>query len=712
MYVMRQQKIVFAPPAWTLRAMFLVVFAAGVSQAAHTSARLLLAADAARPGQTVMAGVELTMDPGWHTYWRNSGASGMPTTIEWRLPPGLKAGPIRWPLGAKLPEGELTTYVYSGKVMLLVPLQIAPAASNGVFEIAANVSWLECEKLCLPGDAKLSAKLEVSNLAKPSADTDQISDWIKKVPAPSAAARAVAAWEGNSNSDIRAVIIEWLPQKVGAMPEKADFYPYSNGKFEVQPGMTALASGSGKARIRKEVKKIAGEWPSVVEGVIVEESDGVRQGFEVSLNVAGPKAASGQPLWLMLLYAFLGGLILNIMPCVLPVISLKILGFVNSAGESPARVRSLGLIYAVGVVFSFLILAGIVIGFKAAGQSAGWGMQFGNPQFIIGLGALITLVALNLFGVFEVNPGGKVLDAAGSLASKQGAAGAFFNGVLATILATPCTAPFLGAALGFAFLQPAPYIVLIFVVVALGLAAPYVLLSWNPGLLRFLPKPGAWMERFKIAMGFPMLATAVWLASLLPVHYGDKAWWFGMFLAVLAFAAWLYGEFIQRGRTGSGLAMVILAACLGGGYWFILEKQMDWRAPPRDVPLPGGAPARSGGIAWQEWSAESVAAARAEGRVILVDFTADWCLTCQANKKFAIEVPQVQARLKELNAVAFLGDYTRLPPDITLELNRFGRAGVPLVLVYPKDESAPPIVLPEALTPGLVLDALGKAAGP
>jgi thiol:disulfide interchange protein DsbD len=425
---------------------------------------------------------------------------------------------------------------------------------------------------------------------------------------------------------------------------------------------------------------------------------------------ASSTSAFNSSLWQMLLYAFLGGLILNIMPCVLPVIALKILGFVGQAKDDPRRVRKLGLIYALGVMVSFLVLAGLVIGVKAAGHKAGWGMQFGNPQFLVALTALVTLVALNLFGLFEINPGTRVMDAAGTLASKHGPAGAFFNGVLATILATPCTAPFLGAALGFAFAQSAGIIVLMFMVVALGLASPYVILSWQPTWLKFLPKPGAWMERFKVAMGFPMLATAVWLFSLIPLHYGKRALWLGLFLVILALAAWIYGEFVQRGRAHRGLGLAAALALLVGGYLYAVEGQLRWRSPVPDSSLAGPLKESPDGIDWQRWSPAAVAQARAQGRPVFVDFTADWCLTCQANKRIAIDIPSVRAKLKEINAVALLGDYTRLPDDITTELNRYGRAGVPLVLVYPKAPSEPPLVLPEALTPGIVLDFLKRAA--
>jgi thiol:disulfide interchange protein DsbD len=325
------------------------------------------------------------------------------------------------------------------------------------------------------------------------------------------------------------------------------------------------------------------------------------------------------------------------------------------------------------------------------------------------LTTLITLVALNLFGVFEVNLGGQALSAAGQLASRQGAPGAFFNGLLATALATPCTAPFLAPALGFAFAQSPALILLIFLFVGLGLAAPYVVLSWNPALLKLLPKPGAWMEKFKIAMGFPMLLTAVWLFNLAADDYGKNVLWLGVFLVLVAFAAWIFGAFVQRARAGKGVAAAIVLLLLIGGYVYALEDQLHWRAPMVFTDT-SSLPESPDGITWQRWSPQTVAQAQGEGRPVLVDFTADWCLTCQVNKKIAIEIPSVRQKLKEINAVALIGDYTHFPDSITTELNRYNRAGVPLVLVYPKTADSQPIVLPEVLTPGLVLDALDRAA--
>jgi thiol:disulfide interchange protein DsbD len=355
----------------------------------------------------------------------------------------------------------------------------------------------------------------------------------------------------------------------------------------------------------------------------------------------------------------------------------------------------------------------VVIGVKSAGELASWGMQMSNPQFVVLLTVLIMLVALNLFGLFEVTLG-SVGAAAGSVATREGVGGAFFNGVLATVLATPCTAPFLAPALGFAFTQTAAaVIVLMFVTVALGLAFPYVVLSWNPRLLRFLPKPGPWMEKFKVGMGFPMLATGVWLFTVSIEYYGGRVLWFGITLTVIAMAAWVFGEFFQRGTGRRGLALGIAGALTLGGVVFGLEGQMQWRTPIDPLAAKAGVVQDfPGGIRWHRWSAEAVAKAREAGQPVLVDFTAVWCITCIVNKKTAIDIESVRAVLADKNIKAFRADYTSLPDYMTKELNRWGRAGVPLDLVYPAETTREAIMLPDGwLTPGMVLTALKKAAG-
>ena len=695
---------------------------AGLSaQAAHTEARLLLAAETARPGETVLAGVHLRMDPRWHIYWRNPGASGMATTIEWQLPAGVTAGPIQWPVPEKLPDEDLTTYIYTNEVVLLVPLKLAADLRPGPLDLKASVSWLECDVQCVPGSADVQATLNVGNEPKPSKDADLLLAWQAKLPKSGDGLSARAWWENTAAGKSRPLLLEWSSPTAAS---EADFFPDASEDFEVQPATERVPAEPGKIHLRKEVKKLAGDWPRQISGVLVQQSGPARLAYEVNLPIESSTSAAAAntasasetglvapSLWKMLLYAFLGGLILNVMPCVLPVIALKILGFVGQAKDEPRRVRKLGLIYALGVLVSFLVLAALVIGVKAAGHKAGWGMQFGNPQFLVLLTALVTLVALNLFGLFEVNPGGRVMGAAGTLASKHGPAGAFFNGVLATILATPCTAPFLGAALGFAFTQTAGIIVLMFVVVGAGtrltlrhpeLAAGMAEDSSRSPARGWSGSRSPWASRCSPP---PCGCSASSRCIMANGRCGSGCSW--------SFWPWRRGFTASSSNAAAPIAGWRPAAALVllvGGYLYTVEGQLRWRSPVPDTALAGSLKESPDGIDWQRWSPAAVAQARAQGHPVFVDFTADWCLTCQANKRIAIDVPSVRAKLKETNAVALLGDYTRLPDDITAELNRYGRAGVPLVLVYPKNPNEPPQVLPEALTPGIVLAALDRAA--
>src|ERR1051326_8845870 len=688
--------------------------------AAHTHARLVLAAETARPGDTVMAGVHLHMDAGWHTYWRNAGQSGIPTSNKWELPKGVTVGEIQWPVPEKSPDTDITTYIYENDVVLLVPLKLAHDLPPGPLEIKDKIDWLECAKICVPGKTNVQATLTIGTETKPSQDAELIATWQKNLPKNGDAAKARAWWEKAATGDVRPIILEWTS---AASVTEADFYPDSSDQFEVQPATEKLPSEPGKIRLRAKVKKISGDWPKQISGLLVEQPKSEKLAYGVKLSVgdseqiskptasaATPETSSAPPMWRIFLYAFIGGLILNVMPCVLPVIALKILGFVSEAKNEPDHVRKLGLTYTAGVLVSFLVLGLLVVALQAAGKSAGWGFQFGNPYFLIGMTTLVTLIALNLFGVFEITLGSGTLTAATQLASKQGAAGAFFNGLLATVLATSCSAPFLGAAIGFAFaLKSAALMILILLTVGIGLSVPYLVLSWRPDWLKFLPKPGPWMQRFKVAMGFPMIAAAVWLCSLVAEHYGDRAWWMVMFLIFVALAFWVYGEFVQRGSTRRGLAIAVSVVLLVVGYSYALESKLEWRAPIKEsAGNSGSSKVAPKGLAWEKWSPEAVAAARAEGRPVVVDFTAKWCPTCNTIVKPSFESESVQKRLKEVNAVALVADYPRFPQDITDELQHFQRAAVPLVLVYPKKPDEPPMVF-DLVRPATILDALDRA---
>jgi thiol:disulfide interchange protein DsbD len=667
--------------------------------APKTHIRLLLSAETARPGDTIWAGLEMDMPPTWHTYWRNGGDAGEPTKIDWDLPPGLSAGEINWPIPAKLsePAGDtpIITYVYTNKVVLLTPIALAKDLHPGPIELKAAVHWMECSDICIFSSNSASAPLTIADETKPSADAALLDQWRQKVPPRASAGEASASWDvlRSFASNSRPVIIEW---KTNAAP--ADFYPYANTNFDVAGTTTTLTSGAGAVRLEKIIKTNETEWPDHLAGILVGKLDSSEPvAVEVDLAIINAPAATIShvapgSLATMLLLAFIGGLILNIMPCVLPIIALKILGFVKQSAEVPGRVRTLGIVYGLGVMASFLILAGLAIGVQHAGGVANWGDAFRHPRFQVGLTILMTLIALNLFGVFEITLSSKAAGAASGLASRQGASGAFFNGVLATVLATPCTAPFLGAALAFAFTQSSFVILVVFAAAGAGFAFPFVLLCAEPRWLTLLPRPGAWMEKFKVAMGFPMLATAVWLMWL-SANGADEVLWLGLFLVILALAAWIWGEFVQRGGRGKGLAAVICVVLVAADFGVLIETK----------------PAKQA-IVWNVWSPQAVEDAQRAGHPVLVDFTAKSCLTCQVNKRTSLEISRTRAKLKEIGAVALIADFTRDDPAIAGELQQFNRGGVPLVLVYSRDPSKPPQTLPVILTPAIVVAALDRAA--
>jgi thiol:disulfide interchange protein DsbD len=716
--------------------------------APHTTAKLLLSHATMQPGETNWAGVQLTMEPGWHTYWRNSGDSGEPTAIEWKLPDGVVAGEILWPIPERLEApGPLFTYGYHEQVVLLVPMTIKPGAASGTgLALSANLRWMECSKdVCLKQRGSVTGSIAIGSESKESADASAIEDARKKLPARKPGDFARAWWNGSDKDGKRILILEWTGPRAADGLE-GDFFAFSSEKFIVSPATASETTGkTNQFRVRTKVDKLSGDWPKTISGLLVERKGSATvNAVEVELAVADarPQGSSGELAaavaaersnstnstgsasesaeasgetdpgngkeaagWATVLrnigLGFLGGFILNLMPCVLPVIALKILGFVQQSQGSPSEVKRLGLIYGAGVLVSFLVLAGIVIALTTAGKSASWGMQFQNPFFVVAITVLVTLVALNLFGVFEVTLGSATMGKAGELASREGGAGAFFNGVLAVVLATPCTAPFMGVALGYAFANPTPSsIILIFSSVAVGLAFPYVLLSFNPRLMKLVPKPGPWMEHFKNAMGFPMAATAFWLLTLTEPHYGRKGvLWIGIYLVMVALAAWVWGQFVQRGGARKGVAAAVAGLILFAGYALALERQLHWRTPGALI-----------GIKWTPWSAQAVEEARKNGKAVFVDFTADWCVICQANKNTSIEIPSTRAKLTETGTVPMLADFTKDDDVILKELNKFGRSGVPLVLVYPKDPSKEVIVLPSALTPSIVREALDKAA--
>ena len=679
--------------AMFLWALWLLLPGTVVRGADATEVRLVLEAGSVQRGETLWAGIHFRLADGWHTYWRNGGDAAKPATIVWDLPEGIRAGEIHWPVPEKYEAEGLHSYIYKREVVLLVPLSVDVVP--GTHTLAARVDWLECADLCLPGEASVEAVLRVGERSEPSPDAALIGEWRTRLPGEDPALTLESWWEGEEEADARSL---GIGIGTGSTLSLEDFYPHVHSGFTVEGPTTATEDGIVKTVTREE-----GDWPASIRGLArVREAGEERARFlEVTLEPGNRKPSGGWGRSLqMLLYAFVGGFILNFMPCVLPVISLKILGFVRQK-ESPGAVRRMGWLYALGVICSFLLLALLLIVVQQTGRLASWGMQFQSLPFVVFMMLLVLLVALNFFGVYEIVPPGRLTGFLGRFAGGSGDWGAFSNGVLATVLATPCTAPFLAVSLGFAFSQPPLMILLIFLTIALGLALPYVVLASDPRLLSWLPRPGPWMARFRTVMGFPMAATALWLYTVALDHFpevAEAALWLGLMMVLVALAVWIWGEFVQKVRVRRALGMALSLLVGIGGFLWTMEAELHWRTPDR-------------GIRWVDWSPEEVARAREEGRPVLVDFTATWCVTCKVNKRIFEKNPVVRERLSALDVSTLRADFTQSDPAIAAELRRHGRAGVPMVLVFQPDPATAPRVLPVILTPQIVLEALDWAEG-
>ncbi|MEY5010083.1 MAG: hypothetical protein RLZZ253_1222, partial [Verrucomicrobiota bacterium] len=536
----------------TLLLAFLVAPACGQGflqdEPSHVQASLHLDPPAPKAGQPFTAILRLRMEPGWHTYWQFGGDSGLPTSIQWTLPEGYKTGPIQWPLPSAHPsDGDQLTYVYEKEVLLFT--EIIPAPGSTLETLKASVRWLACNETCIPGNAEVSAKSGSPEAPLPA---DVLEAWRSQLPL-STPPPFSAAWSRTAQAIT--VALQNVPD--GAKLELFPIPPKGT-----PAGHPAPDPASGVVRtIRIPLENPPGEspWSALVT---LQAPGAPRQGWVISESpsIPGPKAETGAPgaavapgpvnlsgtaqsLPGMLLAAFLGGLVLNLMPCVLPVIALKIFGFVQQAGESPKRVFRLGIAFVAGVFCFFLLLAGLVVGFQAAGHGLTWGFQFQDSRILAGLVALVLLFGLSLFGVFEITLDSGTATSLDRLTRREGVSGAFFHGLFTTLLGTSCTAPLLGSVLGYAFTQKAPVVFAVFGTIAAGMSLPYFLLTWKPAWMRFLPKPGAWMERLKQFMGFVMLAVVVWLLGVFGQSHGaDGANLLLGFLLVLALCAWCFGS--------------------------------------------------------------------------------------------------------------------------------------------------------------------------
>jgi thiol:disulfide interchange protein DsbD len=666
---------------------------------AQVRIRLLAAADAVHPGERILFGVEQTLEPEWHTYWINPGDTGVPTRIAWDLPAGAHAGAVAWPVPARFRTGPVTSYGYAGRATLLAALTVPQDARPGTsFPVRARVSWLVCKDVCIPQQAEVGLALPVLAVGMPSG-----AGALAVGPAH-AALPVTAPGDVHAATDGKAVALTVSGMGAHAADlEEAWFYDDARGR--IAPGAPQAARIDGD---RLVLRLRAGDQPGGrLTGVLVVKTRTARRGYAIDMALAASTAPIALPedaaptadasLPLALLFALLGGLVLNLMPCVFPVLSIKALSLLDHARDDPRTARLHGVAYTLGVLASFALLGVALIVLKAGGAQAGWGFQFQSPAFVLATAYLMCAVGLNLSGVFEV--GGTLAGVGDALASRAGYAGSFFTGVLATVVATPCTAPFMGGAVAYALAQPAAVLLAVFLSMGCGLALPYLLLSARPVLQRHLPRPGPWMVRVRQAFAFPMYGAAVWLVWVLARQSGVDAGAAALGgMVALAFAAWLYGatrfasSFMRR-AGGVGAALVAVAALAVG-----------------HAGIQRGQPAATTDTAWTPYSAARLQALRADGKPVFVNLTASWCITCLVNERVALSDGAVDAAFRRTGIAYLKGDWTSQDERITALLKQFGRSGVPLYVFYPAGTDSRPVVLPQLLTPGIVLDAISTVS--
>jgi thiol:disulfide interchange protein len=654
-------------------------------------------ADAGKP---VWVGLQLSHQPHWHTYWKNPGDSGLPTVLEWTLPPGVIAGDIAWPLPKKIPIGNLANYGYEGTVLLPVPLTITPdfkPSLGGSLEIKLKASWLVCRQECIPQEGEFALRIPVR------------SSTASQGGAFAAAERAQPqAIQGNSTVTVNG---QQLKVSVSGLPAQLQgqtlaLFPETAGVIETAAQWTQAWQGAvWTATIPLSTQR--SQSPTVMPLVLAPDTDAARPGFVTQARVSGAwpalaavegvspalqaalqanaAQASANPalplsLWAAVLGALLGGLILNLMPCVFPVLALKVMSFTRHADDRRGH-RTSGLAYTAGVVLSFVALGALLLGLRSAGEQLGWGFQLQSPAVVAGLAVLFTVIGLNLAGLFEF---GQFLPSrVATLESKNPAVNAFLSGMLAVAIASPCTAPFMGASLGLALGLPALQALLIFASIGLGMALPYLVASLVPAVARALPRPGAWMATFKHAMAFPMLATVVWLVWVLGQQSGiDGA---AALLALLVALALVIWSLTLQGRSRAIIAPISIA----------IFSITTWASGSFILgPLP--TTASSGTERWQAWAPGKVEQVLATGAPVFVDFTAAWCVTCQYNKKTTLANPAVLADLDAKQVTLLRADWTRRDPAITAALAQLGRNGVPVYVLYKTGRA--PVVLSEILS--------------
>jgi thiol:disulfide interchange protein len=662
-------------------------------------ATLIAETPAAAPGTTLWTALHLEIEPGWHVYWRNPGDAGLPTTIDWKLPPGFAAGPIEWPTPRRFVSGNSGNYGYADNVDLLVPIAVPQDAAIGQkAALTAEASWLVCAEICIPGGATLALDLPIA-ARTPAPDPETAARF--------AAARARLPVAAPFETRFAAVGGDWrlsVPQSALAGLDRPDaaFFPFEDGLIDNAAEARSERNAAGLDLFVKKAATAATP-PATLNGLLVlHGAGGAKRAFAISANPA-PAAASpspsGIPWWQALLLAFLGGVVLNAMPCVFPILSLKLLSLAAHAHGRRGERLAHGLAYTAGVLASFALLGALLLAARAGGVAIGWGFQLQSPVFVALIAYLLFAMGLSLSGVAAFGAGlGAV---GGGLASRSGAAGTFFTGVLATIVATPCTAPFMGTALGFALIAPALLALGIFLALGLGLAAPFLLAAILPGWRSVLPRPGPWMEFAKQILAFPLYATVAWLLWVLLRQIGPEAGLTALFgLVLVGFAVWIYGRTQLAAAPARALGRGLAAAAIVGVIALAASfSAADSRAARSE--------AEAGGLPYEPFTPARLAALIAAGKPVFVNLTASWCVTCLVNERVALDSDGVRKAFAARGVVPLKGDWTSRNPDITAFLQQFGRSGVPLYLYY--DGKDAPVVLPQILTAATVLDAIGKS---
>lgn len=700
----------------------------------HVEAELVPLGAAIQPSTPFYVALRLKHDKNWHTYWKSS-STGYAPSLTWELPEGFTAGAIEWPAPRPYQMDFIVDFIFENEVFL--PVKITPPAdlkTGATITLTADAEWLMCEKVCIPGSATLSLQLPVSTT--PPQPHPQWGAPLQKTLSNLPISRPEVKASATLSESTFTLTIDSPNRPLSSLGEV--YFFSDNGLIEPQPSQTAEQNPDGTFTLTFQRAIDGPSDATALTGILKAangwRADGSLPAIEIDASFASPTTEATastattidtpatppvRPFAIILLFAFIGGAILNLMPCVFPVLGIKVMSFVKQAGQDKRKIILHGLTFTAGVILSFWVLSAAFLIIKAAGNTAGWGFQLQHPEFVFIITIFILLFALNMSGLFEI--GQSAVGIGSNLQSKSGYSGSFFSGILATIVATPCSAPFLGTALAAAVARPPIEMVLTFTFVGIGLSSPYLVFSIFPQLIQKLPRPGAWMETFKQSMAFLLYATVAYMVWTLAGQmsedfYGSHGLLMSLIaLVIIALAAWIYGRYtafhLERSTRlkGALAAAVILIFALVIGYPRIDQNAVDAALKRSQSTATGSVrPALSNGsdaIYWEKWAPGLPEKLSAEGHTVYVDFTARWCATCQTNKALVFSSQEVLRQFMEGNIIALKADWTSPNPLITAELKKYNRAAIPFNMIY-KPNAPAPMLLPEVLTPSLVLNAL------